>query len=718
MSAGTSRVDQPISDPKQDLLDRGDLVESIANSLVHRERDENGDLIECKATGLVVGLTGPWGSGKSSILNLVHETLSREARVIPVKFNPWIFKDKDDLLNRFFEALHDGLGKKNLDDARSLVADVGRYWQTLEPFVAAGAELAGFGSVAKIAKTVGDGAVAWSSTKKARSSQPEQAKQALENAIAFSKCAIVVLIDELDRVEDHDVREIAKLVKAVGDLRGISYLVAYDLERVAEALGGGSSEAQRKRGEAYLEKIIHHTIPIRPLFERDIDLLVNSVLRVDSGTLLPKPNERQTKILEFLKRDIKTPRDIIRLEGAFAVLNNAANEELCRYDLLAYCWIMTKAPSLQKLIAERYERLVDDPSAVEFSRRMMLEVRKEPMVIDKEIGAEATLYSELLVLLFPRLGTQQHKDNDDRTRLCVRTNIRRVLYLGYPPDVLRRDTLVTIWNTGSFDDLTAHTKLPLIESLPVLFERLEDVMQTLDEGRDETFWNALAQVLNRPVEWGSGREVLPGLVEQAAALLGRFANTNPECRERGRKILATLRLSGELALLPRVVRTHISRFGKRKGGKPRLDRPQIWDEREFESILLAELDRYRDYVCSDDFLVNAFSFEAGFVLLDMGRFGKLERSSMTNRLVDVQSTSSFAALLIPPGYSVEPSALAEVIDVEAFRERVSTFAHHNTWALDDYRKLSARRLIALAKGRDPMWLEDDDDLAPPAQEPG
>lgn len=60
---------------------------------------------------------------------------------------------------------------------------------------------------------------------------------------------IVVLIDELDRVESEEIRTVAQLVRSVADFPGVSYLLAYDRERVAQALGGENAE----RGQAYLE---------------------------------------------------------------------------------------------------------------------------------------------------------------------------------------------------------------------------------------------------------------------------------------------------------------------------------------------------------------------------------------------------------------------------------------------------------------------------------
>jgi predicted KAP-like P-loop ATPase len=55
-----------------------------------------------KATGVVVGITGPWGSGKSSILNLVSLEIRRTApKALVLPFDPWLISGRNDLISEF-----------------------------------------------------------------------------------------------------------------------------------------------------------------------------------------------------------------------------------------------------------------------------------------------------------------------------------------------------------------------------------------------------------------------------------------------------------------------------------------------------------------------------------------------------------------------------------------------------------------------------------------
>src|SRR5271165_1583037 len=75
-------VDRPIETERDDRLLRRDLVVRLLGALI-----EPGG----RATGVVLGLAGPGGAGKSSILNMVAEMAEvRHPSAVVVTFNPWL----------------------------------------------------------------------------------------------------------------------------------------------------------------------------------------------------------------------------------------------------------------------------------------------------------------------------------------------------------------------------------------------------------------------------------------------------------------------------------------------------------------------------------------------------------------------------------------------------------------------------------------------------
>lgn len=83
--------DRPIENADEDLLERAGLVAAICRTVDQAPVD-----------GFVIGLTGPWGEGKSSVLNLVAKRITADGTAEVIRFNPWLFAEADDLLERFF----------------------------------------------------------------------------------------------------------------------------------------------------------------------------------------------------------------------------------------------------------------------------------------------------------------------------------------------------------------------------------------------------------------------------------------------------------------------------------------------------------------------------------------------------------------------------------------------------------------------------------------
>src|ERR1700712_5981761 len=102
-------ADHPISSFEDDLLGRKPFVESLAKALIEDCEDTSEN--KRKATGYVIGLTGEWGAGKASILNLLAAHLGSLNNVLVVNFNPWLFSGRGELLAGFFGEIAVELGK-------------------------------------------------------------------------------------------------------------------------------------------------------------------------------------------------------------------------------------------------------------------------------------------------------------------------------------------------------------------------------------------------------------------------------------------------------------------------------------------------------------------------------------------------------------------------------------------------------------------------------
>ena len=706
MSEANLYPDRPIEAHESDLLERGPFVQSLTQTLVVDRRDTKGELAGRKATGYVVGLTGEWGAGKSSILNLLYEQLDSMDHVVVALFNPWLFAGRDELVTGFFNTLRTALGRSNEEDVRALVTAVDRYWGAIN-FVGHG--------VAAIADVHGGSGAAtalwkkfWPKVRgavvKPQTWSPDKERASLERKIADSGLAVVVLIDELDRIEDNEVRAVAQLVKAVGDIKGLSYLVAYDPARVIEALGRNTDDERRRSGERYLEKIIQYPIPLRPLFAEDVDALLKSALS-DCGVTLPVPRtESQKKIFTELVKVIETPRDVKRLVGAFSILERAVRGEICAFDVLAYSWIATKAPTVRIQITKHIDELVSDPSDRGMSDRLVRRMNKEsePNLL-QSLGEAAQEHLAMLQLLFPRFTEKDHVD--DRERLTRRRNLVRMLYLGNPPGAVRRADVEDLWRTTDVTTLEADLRQKLREgTLASILDRVDELVHTLPETGDQTFWVAMSRALMRST-WPTTNDNTGALADDAALTLKRLATRNSDGVGRLIQTIEALISDGDLLFVPDLIRSDLFAHGLSQ--QPARGN-EVLSRKQTEDLLSRELPRYRQAVLDGTFLRQCPTAELLFVFANLGAFDSEMRSSMTAQLNSREALQTIATLLTPPGVRIDLATLAMFFDVDLVRDRFAKELEGIHEDTDEWIFESMMAMLRTLKGRDSLFPDEND----------
>lgn len=341
--------DTPARGRDEDTLDRWDFAGRLAASLIEADG---------RARGTVLGLTGSWGSGKSSVLNFVQAQIEDgiEARgadgppVIVLRFDPWIFGATADLIERFFHdlaAVVQSVAKKPTASER-LKRLPGQLWgygrQAVTTVAAVGSTIIVPGSGGSVEKTMdhylpggdpGDAPL-------------HKQREDLRDDLRAADLSIVVLIDELDRVEDADVRAVAQLVKSVADFGTISYLIAYDRDRVVQALGGDDPA----RGAAYLEKIVQFEVALPVATVKDLARSVRMLLTSLAGDeLIVLPNPTTGRVAEILLAVLRpglidSPRAVKRWIAHFAAVEPMLRGEVDPVDLLAWSALTVVAPEV------------------------------------------------------------------------------------------------------------------------------------------------------------------------------------------------------------------------------------------------------------------------------------------------------------------------------------------------------------------------------------
>lgn len=676
--------DRPLERVRDDKLDRGPFIASLVRALVADERDSSGKLIARRSRGFVVGLIGRWGLGKSTIMHFLADELGGMDRVVVATLNPWLFKGRDEILSAFFSALRRAMGGTKLENAREIMQTIANY----EGAIVGTAKLG-----AKGVELVHGGAIPWLSTLvskikfwKPKALSIDAERKSLEQKLKASGGAVVVLIDELDRVEDEEVRAVAQLVKAVGEIKGISYLVAYDPPRVIEALGRGSGEERRTSGERYLEKIVQHGIPLRPLFDEDVRPLLAAALEASGVECRDPITQNERDIFEHIVGAIVTPREVKRLIGSFAVIEAAVRGEVNPIDVLGYCWVLTRAPRAAELIAADPALVLDDPGEAQQiirSGRGMTGGPEEHDILLAAAGDEA----HLLRMMFPRLGTT--REGHDGDRISRRQNLLRVLYLGNPPSLFRRQEIEAIWGLDR-EDLIETELRSLKESgrLGAFLDRLDDLLPQLDPEKDSIFWPALSKALERDEDWATAPDPGKSLSEDAARTILRLAVREPAFIPRVHDIIYNLAKNGDLLLVPQILRQEMFNLGM-VYGQPARGGFNLYDPAGVRKLMDHEIPRYREAIESGQWLRRVPSAELVFVIYGAREWdGKLQMI-LTEQARDPRGFVTLATLMTPPGQMVETSVLNEIVRGD---DLSAEFAEQELPIGDEWLASSVRRL--------------------------
>lgn len=240
--------DQPITTRSEDRFNRAPFASRIADTIAGR----------ADPSSIVIGLYGPWGDGKTSVLEMMDEALKGHSHVVSIKFNPWHFQSEELLLRGFFSTLADALGKSLPTKKEKVGETIQRYGDLLS---LASVSMAG-GIVEVNAGAAAKGLGASLSTV-----ELIELKRRLEVILDESGKRVAVLVDDIDRLDRQETHAIFKLVKLSANFRHISYVLAFDDAVVAAALGERYGAGGQEAGRAFLEKIIQVPLHLPPADE-------------------------------------------------------------------------------------------------------------------------------------------------------------------------------------------------------------------------------------------------------------------------------------------------------------------------------------------------------------------------------------------------------------------------------------------------------------------
>ena len=312
--------DRPISHPQDDAFGLYSFSDALATSLLQMSPKD----------GLVISVEGPWGAGKSSAIALALRTIKlrvltglgeggdelekltedqldarwaeAKARTIHlVRFNPWNFSGQENLVRAFFNELAAQIDAEPEGKLKSALKSMSARLGQLSAVLGAGRVLidaavpgaalatAAIETAANTAKSGGELA----GTLAGSEGSIEYQKSRLAQALREADQRIIVIIDDLDRLMPSEMRAVFSLVKSLGDLPNVLYVLSFDESIVQKAL----EESAERIDPAFLEKIVQVSLKLPPPWRDELRQLLFTRLNAIIGDTKPADEDRWRHML-------------------------------------------------------------------------------------------------------------------------------------------------------------------------------------------------------------------------------------------------------------------------------------------------------------------------------------------------------------------------------------------------------------------------------------
>lgn len=293
-TANTFVDDEPVENGAYDLLDMGEQVKNFAEQV-----------ISCSSsTSLVFGVDGPWGVGKSSLLNMAEshwEKSNNESKLVICRFEPLRHASENNITQRLITEITKSIQKKVF--APELTSAASRYSRLVK----------------------GTANVSLFGVKLSLSHTPESVDDLLEDIDSALKrlgLHIIIVIDDLDRLDPKSVNNVLFATKQSFKLSQATYVLCYD----TEVLIGDQDDKSKAR--EFLEKFI--TVKLNLLVDTK-DLIKYLRYGWQSGESLelvpPDTKEKLSSVLTELADilESKHAAEYLPLVGSFRKLKRLVN---------------------------------------------------------------------------------------------------------------------------------------------------------------------------------------------------------------------------------------------------------------------------------------------------------------------------------------------------------------------------------------------------------
>jgi len=374
-----------------------------------------------------VGISGSWGSGKTSFMNLMKRAM-KGRDFIAVDFEPWNSQSPQAIVQDFFNTLQEALTPYHGDIGNELESYTEQLLEIDDSKISRGLK-----SILGINSDIGS----------------TQYADKIKRSIHEIGKKIIVFIDDTDRLNNEEILEVLRIIRNTANFPNTYFVVGFDRYYLTETI------AETQNASAYLEKIFQLEISL-PMVDAELPIdhlfsLLKEIEEIDPkeyhNLLLPNPY-----LAEILHLGIRSFRDATRLANNLIINFAPISKYLLLRDSLMIETLRLKHPELIAYITRnqndvfvshgyvhhienhklylRSLRKAGEPFASNYKESKLLESvvgQFEKFGFQNEQSAEYTI--QLFSKFFP-----EHLDNVNeaaREHLSITNPFRFSLYFQY-----------------------------------------------------------------------------------------------------------------------------------------------------------------------------------------------------------------------------------------------------------------------------------------------
>lgn len=445
--------DNPITSAKDDALERLPMAEVLASEIRLLDASE----------GYVVGILGPWGSGKTSLINLVKSELAKSPAIPVLEFNPWMFSGADELVQSFFFEISAQLRERK-DRLAAIAVDIEAYADVVAP-------LRYLPVIGVWIERVRGGSKALKQLAERRRGGLTGTRRKVVEKLKALDQPIVVVVDDIDRLRTQEIRDIFKLVRLTANFPNVIYLLAFDRERVEQAL-----TEDHFPGREYLEKILQLTYDVPaiaddvmwPVLTKELDRVLEAI-----ATKGPWQPERWPDIgAEIVWPLVKNMRDVRRYIAAVHATVRGIGDHVALVDVLALEAVRVFLPDVFRLLPRAHAGLTSTRD-IGYGMQEPPQLKQSVEALLEAAGSHQDIVRAMIRRLFP--AALRHIENNSYGSDWLKSWLRKRLVAH--PDILQF-YLQRVAGSGLRSFLRAEQAFAVLNDQDLLGEFLDALPET------------------------------------------------------------------------------------------------------------------------------------------------------------------------------------------------------------------------------------------------